>query len=39
MKKQNCWEVTRCGRESEGVDVGKYGQCSAAIETRLHGTN
>jgi len=32
MAKQNCWELTGCGREPGGRYSEKYGACPAAIE-------
>jgi hypothetical protein len=39
MSKLNCWEVLRCGRESDGQRVSELGVCKAATETKLNGTN
>lgn len=38
MKKMNCWEVKKCGREPGGVHK-DLGLCAAAVDTRLHGTH
>jgi len=32
MKKLNCWEFKRCGREQGGGKVAEFGVCPAAIE-------
>jgi len=37
MKKKNCWEVMKCGREPGGDRVGELGVCPAAIEKRFDG--
>jgi hypothetical protein len=39
MKKLNCWEFKKCGREPEGENVGKYGICPASIEVTLDGSH
>ena len=39
MKKRNCWEFKKCGREPGGAHESELGVCPAAIETRLDGTN
>ena len=39
MKKFNCWEVQRCGREPGGHAVGDQGPCPAAVETTLDGVH
>lgn len=39
MKKQNCWEYKKCGREQEGAKVAELGVCTAAIETKANGIN
>ena len=38
MKKQNCWEAKKCGRELGGANK-ELGVCPAAADTRLHGTH
>ena len=38
MKKMNCWEFKKCGRELGGARK-DLGVCSAAIERRLDGTH
>jgi hypothetical protein len=37
MKKLNCWEFKKCGREPGGDSVNDLGVCPAASETRLNG--
>ncbi len=37
MKKQNCWEFMKCGRESDGKNTEKLGACPAAVETKTAG--
>jgi len=39
MKKKNCWEVKKCGREPGGRNVSELGVCPAAVETRADGIN
>lgn len=39
MKKQNCWEFKRCGREPGGANVAELGICPAVAETRVDGVN
>lgn len=39
MKRENCWQVKKCGREPNGNNVRELGVCPASIETRLDGTN
>lgn len=39
MKKQNCWEHMKCGREPGGSRVKKLGVCPAALEARADGIN
>lgn len=39
MKKINCWEFKKCGREPGGVNASKLGVCPAATETRADGMN
>lgn len=38
MKKLNCWEVKKCGREVGGARK-DLGVCAAAVEYRLHGVH
>lgn len=37
MKKQNCWEFKKCGRETQGARVHDRGVCPAAKEVKLDG--
>jgi hypothetical protein len=43
VKKQNCWEFKRCGREPGGAKVKEFGICPATQEEKLDqvhgGTN
>jgi hypothetical protein len=39
MKKTNCWEFKKCGREPGGAKVDELGVCPATIEIKLHGTH
>ncbi len=39
MKKLNCWEFMKCGREYGGANVFESGVCSAATQTHLTGIN
>lgn len=39
MRKRNCWEVKKCGREPDGLRTGEFGICPAAVEQRLDGTH
>lgn len=39
MKKRNCWEVQKCGREPGGHAVGDHGPCPAAVEITLDGVH
>lgn len=38
MKKLNCWEFHRCGREPGGANAAGQGVCPAATDKRLNGT-
>jgi hypothetical protein len=38
MKKMNCWEFMKCGREPKG-DKRDLGVCPASVDKRLHGTH
>jgi len=38
-KKQNCWEVLRCGREPGGAKVSESGPCPAATDAFCDGIN
>jgi hypothetical protein len=37
MKRLNCWEVMKCGREPGGSNVHDLGICPASTEKRLNG--
>jgi hypothetical protein len=39
MKKKNCWEYKKCGREPGGVKVHELGECMAAKEEGLDGVH
>ncbi len=39
MKKRNCWEFKKCGRELGGANIGEKGVCAAAIPSKFSGTN
>jgi hypothetical protein len=39
MKKVNCWEFKKCGREPEGRNVAELGVCPASIELNLDGAH
>jgi hypothetical protein len=39
MRKLNCWEFKKCGREAGGAKVEQLGLCPVAREERLHGSN
>lgn len=39
MKKLNCWEVQKCGREPGGHAVADQGPCPAAVENTLDGVH
>jgi len=39
MKKQNCWEYKRCGREPGGIKVHELGECKAAVAGGLNGAH
>ncbi|HLP44713.1 MAG TPA: hypothetical protein VK469_02135 [Candidatus Kapabacteria bacterium] len=39
MKRQNCWEVMKCGRESGGKNVEKLSVCPAALPNQYDGGN
>lgn len=39
MKKLNCWEVKKCGREPGGHAVSDQGPCPAAVEGTLDGVH
>lgn len=33
---QNCWEITACGREKDGVKMDELGECIASMEGMGH---
>ncbi len=39
MKKINCWEFKKCGREPGGAKVNELGVCPSTVEIKLHGTH
>lgn len=39
MKKLNCWEFKKCGREVGGLRVQELGVCPATQEHRLDGVH
>ncbi len=39
MKKLNCWEFKKCGREPGGENTSEHGVCPAAIEIRADKIN
>lgn len=39
MKKLNCWEVKKCGREPGGRKAAKQSPCPAALELTLDGVH
>lgn len=39
IKKLNCWEFKKCGREFGGVKAGELGICVATTETKTNGIN
>jgi hypothetical protein len=39
MRKQNCWEITGCGRGPDGVKAREEGACPTARELVLDGVN
>jgi hypothetical protein len=38
MKRKNCWEVKKCGREPGGSHQ-EIGICPTALEKKLHGVH
>jgi hypothetical protein len=38
MRKLNCWEFKKCGREPGGARI-DLGVCPSATEKKLHGTH
>ncbi|MBS1113079.1 MAG: hypothetical protein H6Q92_842 [Nitrospirae bacterium] len=39
MKKLNCWEFKKCGRQFGGEKVSELGLCPVVIEISLEGTH
>jgi hypothetical protein len=39
VKKLNCWEFMKCGREMEGEKAKSLGVCPVALETSADGLN
>jgi len=39
MKKFNCWEIFRCGRQAGGANVQQLGLCPAATEGIANNAN
>lgn len=39
MKKINCWESKKCGREPNGLKVHELGVCPAATDVAANGLN
>jgi hypothetical protein len=39
MKKVNCWDFKRCGREIGGSKSRELGVCPSAMESRLNGAH
>ena len=39
MKKKNCWEIIKCGRELGGSNVEEFGICPVAQEQKLNNVN
>jgi len=39
MKRKNCWEFYKCGREPEGENVDELGICPAALPGSYNGIN
>jgi hypothetical protein len=39
MKKLNCWEFKKCGREPGGAKAEELGVCPAAVEDKYQGVN
>jgi len=39
MKKLNCWEYKKCGRQPGGANVAEFGICPAAMEEKADGFN
>ena len=39
MKKQNCWEFKKCGRNPGGENEKKLGACPVPVASRLDGAH
>lgn len=39
MKKLNCWEIKKCGRQPGGDKTKELGVCKAATEKKTQGVN
>ncbi len=39
MAKQNCWELSQCGRQTGGNRAGEFGVCPAVLDASLNGLN
>ena len=39
IKRKNCWEVMKCGRQPGGENVEEFGICPAAVSGNYNGTN
>ncbi len=39
MKKLNCWEFFKCGREQDGEKVEEFGVCPTAVLKEFDGVN
>ncbi len=39
MKRKNCWEILKCGRQMGGENVEELGICPAAQPSKHDGTN
>lgn len=39
MKKQNCWEFLKCGREPKGTNASALGVCPASLPGKGNGLN
>lgn len=39
VKKENCWEAKKCGREPGGAKVKELGVCPAVTDKTAHGKN
>ncbi len=39
MKKRNCWEVMKCGRQPKGKYEEEFGACPAATDSSFDGAH